>query len=166
MMLIAGSESIVSSMCAFLINLHQHPRVHSKLLGGGGLGTENLEAVITETLRFSHPAPNFFPRIVATPVMLPSGHTIPKGTEVSMNPHCVMRDRDVFGMDADTFRPERWLEDRKSVGRMEMLNNIWVYGPAMCLGKSVAKLKITIVLREIRSPCPNIIYGLLTATSS
>ena len=38
------------------------------------------------------------------------GYHLPKGTNIGMSAHIVHRNRDIYGADADDFRPERWLE--------------------------------------------------------
>lgn len=38
-----------------------------------------------------------------------SGHFLPEGTIVGVHPWVIHRDRNVFGADADEFRPERWM---------------------------------------------------------
>lgn len=48
------------------------------------------------------------------------GHFIPEGTIVGMNPAVIHRDKEVFGNDADEFRPSRWTEDGKSGDLKEM----------------------------------------------
>jgi cytochrome P450 len=48
------------------------------------------------------------------------GHFIPEGTIVGMNPAVIHRDKEVFGVDADEFRPSRWTEDGKSGDLKEM----------------------------------------------
>jgi len=147
-MLIAGSETTVSTMCAFILNLHHHPHVYKKLLSTG-VDETYFTAVIKETLRYTHPFPNFLPRIVSTPVNLASGLVIPVGTEVSMNSYCVLRDTGVFGEDAGVFRPERWLEEKEKVARMDAFNNIWGFGPMVCLGKPVAEMELAIAMKEV-----------------
>lgn len=39
-----------------------------------------------------------------------AGQFFPGGLCVGMNPNTVHRDREIFGHDADEYRPERWLE--------------------------------------------------------
>jgi cytochrome P450 len=47
------------------------------------------------------------------------GQFVPGGTSVACNGWVLHRDKDVFGQDADDFRPERWLEDEERARRME-----------------------------------------------
>jgi cytochrome P450 len=49
-----------------------------------------------------------------------SGHFLPEGTIVGMNAAVIHRNKDVFGIDADEFRPSRWTEDGKSGDLKEM----------------------------------------------
>ena len=37
-------------------------------------------------------------------------YRLPAGTNVSVNPAVIHMDKEVFGKDADQFRPERWLD--------------------------------------------------------
>lgn len=67
------------------------------------------------------------------------GEHIPAGTPVGISPIVQNRDRDIFGEDADEFRPERWLEDRERAGYMD--TNLMTFGgsgPRMCVGKNIA----------------------------
>jgi cytochrome P450 len=47
------------------------------------------------------------------------GHFFPGGTTVACNGWVLHRNREVFGEDADEYRPERWLGDEEQVKRME-----------------------------------------------
>jgi hypothetical protein len=47
------------------------------------------------------------------------GHFFPGGTSIAVNGWVLHRDQDVFGLDAEDFRPERWLEDAEKAKRME-----------------------------------------------
>ena len=77
-------------------------------------------AVIKETLRLYTSNCPPMERIVPSPGMRANGYDIPEGTVVSVA-HCAThRDSEVFGEDADLFRPERWLEaGPSSLKRME-----------------------------------------------
>jgi cytochrome P450 len=58
---------------------------------------------------------------------------IPKGTNVGYSPYVMHRRKDIYGPDANEFRPERW----------ETLRPGWEYipfngGPRICLGQQYA----------------------------
>lgn len=47
------------------------------------------------------------------------GTRYPGGTELNINPWAVHRDREMFGEDAEVYRPERWLEDEERARLMD-----------------------------------------------
>jgi cytochrome P450 len=67
-----------------------------------------------------HPGVSFpLERIVPSGGIEISGKLLPEGTIVGMNPAVIHRNQQVFGEDADFFRPERWLGDGEKVKLME-----------------------------------------------
>ena len=67
------------------------------------------------------------------------GEYIPAETPVGISPMAQNRDREIFGEDADEFRPERWLENRDRAGAMDTsLMTFGGSGPRMCVGKNIA----------------------------
>jgi cytochrome P450 len=69
-----------------------------------------LAACITEAGRLHPPFGLNLERVVPAGGLEISGNSIPEGTIVGMNGWVVHRDRNVFGEDADHWRPERWIE--------------------------------------------------------
>ncbi|KAK0667055.1 cytochrome P450 [Cercophora samala] len=65
-----------------------------------------------------------------------------EGTIVGMNPWVVHRNKDVFGNDADEFKPERWLCDRERRVKMERSLLTFGAGRRTCLGKNISYLEI------------------------
>lgn len=47
------------------------------------------------------------------------GYKIPGGTIVGVSPWVIHRNTDIFGDDVDSFRPERWLDER--VDKVEVM---------------------------------------------
>ena len=68
-----------------------------------------------------------------------NGKSIPAGTPVGVSPIAQNRDRDIWGPDADEFRPERWLESKERTAYLD-LNNMTFggNGPRMCIGRNIA----------------------------
>ena len=60
-----------------------------------------------------------------------AGHHLPAGTNVGMSAQIVHRNRDIYGADADAFRPERWLEpDAAALRQMQQhFFAVWSYAP-------------------------------------
>ena len=64
-------------------------------------------AVVNETLRL-WPAP--FSGRKTTEALMYAGHHIPAGTTIVFSPYVTQRSPELWGVDADRFRPARWLE--------------------------------------------------------
>src|SRR5690348_4158163 len=70
------------------------------------------------------------------------GFRIPPGSTVGCNPISLHRNPDLFGPDADSYVPERWLHDASgSAGRaMERYNLTWGAGSRTCPGRNLAEM--------------------------
>lgn len=77
---------------------------------------------------------------------------------VSSSPHIIGRDRGLYRDDADTFRPERWLEvDEEQLHRWNKYDFNWRYGATQCLGKHIATMmfyKAAVEVRTLKSIRP------------
>ncbi|KIY00865.1 uncharacterized protein Z520_03531 [Fonsecaea multimorphosa CBS 102226] len=70
------------------------------------------------------------------------GHYFPEGTTVGVNAWVTARNKEVYGEDCDSFRPERWLEaSEEQLAAMERANFAFGYGQRGCLGKNIALLE-------------------------
>lgn len=79
-----------------------------------------LDACIKEAGRLHPPFGLNLERVVPPGGLEVCGQHLPGGTVVGMNGWVVHRDRDVFGQDASSWRPERWLEgDEENIKKME-----------------------------------------------
>ncbi|OGM41477.1 hypothetical protein ABOM_010074, partial [Aspergillus bombycis] len=67
-------------------------------------------------------------------------------TVIGTNPWVIHRNKQIFGEDADVFRPERWLEGNAS--RKERFFFAFGAGSRTCIGKSLGLLEISKVRKE------------------
>lgn len=121
--LIAGSDTTSNTSCALLFHCLMHPEVVTKLqdeldtaLPEPGVPSHDqvkdlpyLDKVITETLRIHSTSSQGLPRVVppGDGVDL-AGHHFPQGTVLSVPAYVMHHSKDIWGSDADEFRPERW----------------------------------------------------------
>ncbi|KAM0301547.1 hypothetical protein ACHAPM_005777 [Fusarium culmorum] len=110
-----------------------------------------LEACAQEAMRMHPGVCMLLERYVPeTGLSLPDGSVVPAGTAVGINPYVSNRNKSIWGEDADTYRPERWLrnEDETETAFKERLR---VYnaadftfggGSRVCIGRNVAQLEL------------------------
>jgi len=105
-------------------------------------------AVFYESLRLYPPIP-FEIKQCTKPATLPDGTQLPQGAIVFWSPWSMNRSRKLWGPDADTFRPERWLvqEDDQSESTRLVLKTrtaaefpVFNGGQRLCLGKRMAEI--------------------------
>ena len=86
--------------------------------------------------------PHFFPST--------SGWPIPTKLIISLNPSVVHFDTDMYGKDAEVFRPERWLpdpvkqvdEEKARIDRMERTYFAFGAGDRICIGRNISGVEI------------------------
>ena len=90
-----------------------------------------LQACIREGLRANVPLSAGFAKKVPKGGDTLAGRYVPGGTRIYHNTRGVLRNKDVFGEDVDTYRPERWLDDgtggketKRSEQRTRMLKDV------------------------------------------
>lgn len=115
-----------------------------------------LQAVIREGLRIYPPATGLVGRLVPSPGGdTVHGYKLPEGTVVGQNIWGICRRKDLWGDDAELFRPERWLEAglgsrgeiseadnarlREMITAQEM---VFGYGKWGCLGKGLVGMEL------------------------
>ena len=105
-----------------------------------------LTAVIKELMRMNAPFPTAFPRTIrpGAETAIPDLQApLPAGTIVSANPYILGRSKEIWGEDADEWKPERWLgpedEQRKAEDRFVAFGK----GARGCLGREIAMLIIS-----------------------
>ncbi|KAI3321861.1 cytochrome P450 [Xylariaceae sp. AK1471] len=78
------------------------------------------------------------------------GQYIPEDTIIGVNCWVINRDKGIFGDDAHSFRPERWIDSEpKNVARMR--TNMFTFGAGArnCIGKNLAMMQLTKIIVEL-----------------
>jgi cytochrome P450 len=150
--LLAGRDTTASLLSNMFFEIAKQPQIWQKLREEisaleGRLPTyeelrnlKYLKWCLNESLRI-HPVVPGNSRLAIRDTILPVGGGpdesaplfVPKGTLVTYNPYAMHRHKDLYGPDAEVFRPERW----------ESLRPGWEYlpfngGPRICLGQQYA----------------------------
>ncbi|EKG21959.1 Cytochrome P450 [Macrophomina phaseolina MS6] len=101
-----------------------------------------LQAVIREGLRI-HPSTGLpMQRVVPKGGAQIAGKFFSEGTMVGINSWVAHANKEVFGDDADHFRPERWLADKETVQRMDKYWLPFGHGSRTCIGKNISLMEI------------------------
>ncbi|KAG8830750.1 hypothetical protein FRC17_004285 [Serendipita sp. 399] len=155
LMYMGGVDTTGSALLALFANLLTHPevqkRIHEELdtvVSPGHLPTANdipsleyLKATWDESLRHCPPIPTGVPH-VNTEDDFWKGYHIPKGTMVITNVGYMLRDKRLWGEDADEFKPERFLSQYNP--RAKELPNVesmaFGFGRRICPGRHIAEL--------------------------
>lgn len=99
------------------------------------------DAVVRETIRHRTPVP-LDSRKALNEDLLPDGTFIPQNCIVVFSPYSQGQDTDIWGADADKWRPERWLEPPLSTTPApDWEYSMFLAGPRICLGKDLALLE-------------------------
>ena len=166
MLSFAGTNSIASTVTAAIRHLIQNPACLQSLrqdidmmmrrgnvsdppTNGETMCMPYLAAVLRETLRLS-PAPSAnFLRTVPAGGAAVGGFDLPPGTTVGASPWAVHHRPDIYGSDADEFRPERWYADAET--RKRMARNAVSFGLAShtCVGQDFAQVAMQKVLAQV-----------------
>ncbi|EKM51452.1 uncharacterized protein PHACADRAFT_152212 [Phanerochaete carnosa HHB-10118-sp] len=109
-----------------------------------------LRLVIKETLRYNGPGFGTF-RYTPADVEI-EGVVLPANTTLALwNPQ-VHRCPNVWGADADTFRPERWMSTQGEGNEKAALPGSYFpfsYGPRKCMGEGLAMLEMSLTLATL-----------------
>ncbi|KAI9654563.1 MAG: hypothetical protein M1831_005324 [Alyxoria varia] len=161
----AGSDTTASSLGAVFYYLLRSPDSYRKLLEeidplfADGTITPStdknliswtdaqkmpyLDAVIQESFRLFPAVGLLLERQVPQAGAIVWGERVPAGTIVGCNAWVLHRRPDVFGEDAQEFRPERWLEaDAKKLKEMKAAMFHFGAGSRSCIGKNISILEV------------------------
>jgi cytochrome P450 len=167
--LIAGSDTAVTVLRSILLYIMTSPRVYARLKAeiksevdagkvssvvtmAEALAMPYLQAVMLEGFRM-RPAVVYghFKSVPVGGDTLPNGVFLPGGTAIAPNYIALTRRTDVYGIDADLFRPERFLE-AEPAARQEMERTIdlnFGLGRWQCAGRNIALIEMNKVVFEV-----------------
>src|SRR2546429_661177 len=124
----AGSDTTVTAIRSTTLFIITQPNVYSKLQSeidkaecnnqlskpiiqdSEATNLPYLQACIKEGLRMWPPVMGLMQKTVPKGGDTLNGKYIPEGTDIGYCAWGLHRNKDIFGEDADSFRPERWLE--------------------------------------------------------
>nr|UYD62324.1 cytochrome P450 [Leptographium qinlingense (nom. inval.)] len=159
--IIAGSDTsataIRSTLLFLITNPHAYIRLQREIDDGIRAGRISspitdaearqfpyLQAVIREGLRMWPPATGLLPKVSTTDDEI-CGYRIPAGTSVAWAPWPIMRNKDIFGADADLFRPDRWMDISPEQYKLMDATVMLDFGGGSryeCLGKNIAMIEL------------------------
>lgn len=167
--LLAGRDTVSSSLTCFFWLLAQNPQVKEKIqqesdrvMGKTKVNQDiatfqqiqkmtYLQAAIYESLRL-YPPVQFDSKFCLEDDILPDGTIVKKGTRVTYHPYAMGRMERIWGHDCLEFKPERWLQNDGVFKRINPFDYpVFQAGVRVCLGKDMALMEMkSIALALIR----------------
>ncbi|OQV03675.1 hypothetical protein CLAIMM_08691 [Cladophialophora immunda] len=160
----AGSDSTASTMQSFFYLLLNSPSSYQTLLSEIDAATTSgklsdpvsyaeaqdlpyFQACLHEAMRLRPAVGLNIYRKLPPEGMQVDGTFYPGGTEVAVNGWVLHRDKTVFGLHAEDYRPERWLEPNAK----EMHRHMYQFGGGshLCLGRNLALLEMNKLLPRL-----------------
>ncbi|RKU45312.1 hypothetical protein DL546_007167 [Coniochaeta pulveracea] len=159
--IVAGSDTTATAIRSTLLFIMTSPHVYARFqteidqrVAAGQISSPitdaeaknfpYLQAIIREGLRMYPPATGLLPKVSKKDEIV-CGARIPAGTNVAWAPWAIMHSSEVFGQDAEIFRPERWIEaseDRKKLMDQVVMLDFASGSRWECLGKNVAMIEL------------------------
>ncbi|EMC93381.1 hypothetical protein BAUCODRAFT_238892 [Baudoinia panamericana UAMH 10762] len=158
--LIAGSDTTSNTSCALLYHCLMHPEVVRKLqaeldeaLPSNDVPSYEqvkdlpyLDQVIQETLRIHSTSSQGLPRQVPVGGAEVCGRFFPQGLVLSVPAYVMHHSTEIWGPDAEEFRPERW---EKVTERQKGAFIPFSYGPRSCVGRNVAEMELSLIVATV-----------------
>ncbi|KAM8977394.1 25-hydroxyvitamin D-1 alpha hydroxylase, mitochondrial [Pelodytes ibericus] len=158
-LLLAGVDTISSTLSWSLYELARHPDIQSSLhaeimdvLKGEPIPSATdvarmplMKAVVKEVLRL-YPVIPGNARVVADRDIQVGEYTIPKKTLITLCHYATSRDENVF-KDANEFHPDRWL--KKDESHHPYASIPFGFGKRSCIGRRIAELEVYLALARI-----------------
>jgi cytochrome P450 len=192
--ILAGSDTTATAIRGTMLYIVSNPPVYLKLqkeidaavASGIPPGTivsdaaarelPYLQAVLREGFRIHPPVTDIAPKQVPkggdTVIVEGKSIFLPAGTNVGFSVFGLNSRKDIFGEDADQFRPERWLvgDDESETHRLNTMKRttelIFGHGKYQCLGKNIAWMEYSKTVFEVCLPSSQWPYILIHPEAS
>jgi cytochrome P450 len=158
--LAAGSDTTAYSLSVGIWHILQNPTISEKLVGelleaipdiqdfpslNKLEGIPYLMACVRESIRVANAVAGRLPRIVPDNASLVvDGKRVPPGTIVGMSAYTMHTSEELWGNDARTFNPDRWLGEESKLLDQYMVS--FSKGSRSCIGQNLAYAEATLVL--------------------
>lgn len=106
-----------------------------------------LDACINEGLRLHSTSALGLPRIVPPGGLTIEGQHFVEGMILSVPSFTIHRDPEVWGVDVEEYRPERWFEQDSA--EIQKTFNPFSFGPRACVGRNLATLELQIIVASL-----------------
>ena len=161
----AGPSSTAAALTAILYELGSHPEAQHRLYDevrtpgpDKAASSSFLDSVLKETLRLNPPFPSVFPRYIRSGAenLIPNLPTsLPTGTMVGCNVYVHGRSKEIWGDDANEWKPERWMRDSDDPdGKLKRMMPgeyaAFGRGSRACKGKEIAWIVLSKAVAEVR----------------
>ncbi|KAF5637846.1 cytochrome p450 [Fusarium sp. NRRL 52700] len=158
---VAGSDTTAFTLVTALYHILRSPEVEKKLIesldkvfkeseAAPSLiqleQTKYLRACVNEALRLAMSVPGMLPRVVprrSQPFVV-DGKVVPPGTIVGMSAYTMNTNPQIWGQDAHSFNPDRWLGPNAK--ELETQLCTFSKGTRQCIGINIAYAEATIAL--------------------
>ncbi|KAK2035482.1 cytochrome P450 [Colletotrichum zoysiae] len=160
-LLIAGSDTTAYSLAMGIFQIARSARIKKRLVEALDAvvadaeslpslvdleGIEYLNASVREAVRFAMAVPGRLPRLVPhgdTPLVV-DGRVVPAGSVIGMSAYTMNFSKELWGDDAATFNPDRWLGERGKALDANMCS--FSKGIRSCLGQNLAYAEIHLII--------------------
>jgi cytochrome P450 len=169
---VAGSDTTATTIRATFLHIIASPQIYSTLrkeIDSSVAGSTPsiitdaearklpyLQAVIIEGLRFWPPIGLLASKIVPRGGATINGFFLPEGVSIGVSTMGIQRSKDIFGQDADQYRPERWLSfgnsDEEKARERKMRSTVdlvFASGKYTCPGRPVAMMELNKIFVEV-----------------
>lgn len=152
MLYVITSPQIYFKLQAEIDNGIRENRISSPVTDAEARNLPFLEACIKEGFRIWPPITGIMPRMSGREGAI-CGVRVPPGTNIGWSVRAVLRNKEVFGRDAELYWPDRWIgSDEEKVQAMDnTVNLVFSQGRWGCLGKPINLLELNKVFVEVSS---------------